>query len=188
MDLFCNINCLTDINKGHVFYRYLNEETYMNNLISFISTGIENKQYILVVENLRNYSKLMGIIATHFSEEQQLTIKVVNNFNYYLSKGDFNTQNIVSHFTKDISFINKLNTTIRTWAHVEWASSEGDAKLLKDFETTADELVMEENLLSVCAYSSMRLTPQLCTTLEMVHQYIMTDDQFSSSPTYQNRL
>jgi len=181
MDLFCNIK------KGHVFYQYLDEETYMNNLVSFISTGIENKEHILIIENLRNHPKLMAILNTLFSEKQQSTIRIVNNFNYYLLNGDFNTPNIVNHFTEDISFINKFNTTIRTWAHVEWASSEGDAKLLKDFESTADELVVAENLLSVCAYSSMRLTPQLTTTLEMFHQYIMTDDQFVASPIYKNR-
>ena len=43
MDLSYHLH-LDEITEGHVFYRFHNEEAYINNLISFIKNGLERKQ------------------------------------------------------------------------------------------------------------------------------------------------
>jgi hypothetical protein len=179
---------LEEITEGHVFYRFLDQEIYISNLISFIKSGIENKQQILIIENMRYLPKVREMIHMLVSEENQSAIRIVNNFEYYLSKGDFNTQNIVTHFQNDISALENSKSSIRTWAHVEWASSDPDAELLHEFESVADDFVIKERMLSVCAYSGALLTPNLSTALEQLHYYVMTDDTFSISPTYNQRL
>lgn len=175
---------LEKLTKGHIFYRFQDEEAYLENLISFIFTGIENKQQILIIENMRNLPKIKAKIDLLVSDEQQTSIRLVNNFEYYLSKGDFHTPTILNYFQKDLSALKNLNTPIRTWAHVEWTSSEPDAELLKEFESTADEFVLKEEMLSVCAYSSTHLTSTMNIALEQLHNYVLTDDSLSVSSLY----
>jgi hypothetical protein len=175
---------LEKLTEGHVFYRFQDEEVYINKLISFIKTGIERKQHILIIENMRTIIKIQSKINILFSKEQLQYIFLVNNFDYYLSSGDFNTKTILNFFQKDLTTLKKLNSSIRTWAQVEWASTEPDEKLLKEFESHADDFVKEARMLSVCAYVSNRLSSRLNTALEQFHKYIMTDDEFHLSSLY----
>ncbi|EDL65627.1 MEDS domain-containing protein [Bacillus sp. SG-1] len=177
-------NSLETLTEGHVFYRFQNEEVYIDKLLSFIKTGIERKQHILIIENMRTTLKIKSKIDSIFSDEQLQCISLVNNFDYYLSSGDFNTKVIIEYFQKDLSVLKKFNSSIRTWAQVEWASTEPDEELLRKFESSADDFVIEARMLSVCAYDSHRLNPRLNTTLEQLHKYIMTDDTFQLSPFY----
>lgn len=175
---------LDNLSKGHVFYEFQDEETYMKNLISFIKSGIDNKQPILIIESMRILPKIRERIDMFVSEEQKSTIRLVNNFEYYLSKGDFHTPTIINYFQKDLSSLSEFNSPIRTWAHVEWTSSQPDNELMKEFESTANDFVLEENMLSVCAYSSTHLSPNMTVALEELHQYVMTDESFSVSSLY----
>ena len=175
---------LHTVQKGHVYYQFQDENTYMQHLISFIQTGINNNNRILVIENMRNLPKIKEKVERMFTEEQLAYIRFVNNFQYYLANGDFNTQSILSNFKNDLSVLN--HTSIRSWANVEWASSRPDSELLKEFEAEADEFINEEKLLSVCAYSSTRLNPDLNNVLLKVHEYFMTDDSFALSTLYNN--
>ncbi|MBM7620886.1 hypothetical protein JOC95_002741 [Bacillus tianshenii] len=175
------IEAITD---GHVFYRYRDQQVYLNNLIAFISSGLKNNQHILIVESMKNIPKLKREMEKSFSKEQISTVRLVNNFDYYFAGGDFNTQTILDHFQKDITILKNLNPTFRTWAHVEWASDNPDATLLKEYESEADDFVTKENLISVCAYSQASLTPELNSVLEQVHNYVMTDDEFYASSLY----
>ncbi|WP_062237369.1 MEDS domain-containing protein [Fictibacillus sp. FJAT-27399] len=172
------------ITEGHIFYSFNDEDTYLENLISYILSGLENHQIILVIENMKVLPKLKEKLNVLFTKEQLTYVRMVNNFDYYLSNGDFNTTTIVNHFESDLSALKNRNLPIRTWAHVEWYSSEPDAELLNDFETIADEFVLQKNTLSVCAYPSERLTSELSILLRQAHKYFMTDNNFSLSSLY----
>lgn len=174
------------ISIGHIFYRFLDETAYMNNIFSFIQSGIEMNQQILIIENMRNLPKVQAFIESSFEENKRSSVRLVNNYDYYLSKGDFSTQNIVNHFTNDLSYFKDCQSTIRTWAHVEWSSSKPTIELVKEFERTADNFVKESQMLSVCAYASARLSSSLNLALEEFHEYVMTDSTFSLSPIYRN--
>lgn len=183
MDALYN-QSLDKMTEGHVFYEFKDEETYINNLISFIKSGLKNKQPILIIESMRILPKIRERIDMFVNDEQKSTIRLVNNFEYYLSKGDFHTPTIINYFQKDLSSLSEFNSSIRTWAHVEWTSSEPDTELLKEFESTANDFVIEENILSVCAYSSTHLSQNMTVALEELHQYVMTDESFSVSSLY----
>ncbi|GGA25833.1 MEDS domain-containing protein [Psychrobacillus lasiicapitis] len=174
------------ISMGHIYYRFKDEKAYMDNIFSFIQAGIENKQQILIIENMRNLPKVQAFIDSSFIEPIKSSIRLVNNYEYYLSHGDFSTQNIVSHFAKDLSYLQKCKCTIRTWAHVEWSSSKPSEELAKEFECVADNFVKDSQILSVCAYPSARLSTGLNLVLEEFHQYVMTDGTLSLSSIYRN--
>ena len=175
---------LHTLQQGHIYYQYHDENIYMQHLISFIQTGIDNNNRILVIENMRNLPKIKEKIETMFTEEQQSYILFVNNFQYYLANGDFNTRNIISNFKNDLTALKHPSSSIRSWANVEWASTRPKSELLEEFEAAADELINNENLLSVCAYSSVRLNEDLNNVLLKVHEFAMTDDSFALSTLY----
>lgn len=183
MDVLHTID-LEEMNTGHIFYRFQCQDAYLDNLSHYIKSGLDNNQQVLIIESMRNLPKVQAMIDKVSNEENKPSIRLVNNFEYYLAKGDFHTQTILHHFQKDLSTFTNPDSSIRTWAHVEWVSSKPDADLLKEFESTADDEVMNANLLSVCAYSSDHLSPDLNTVLEQFHNYVMTDETLLESELY----
>jgi len=175
---------IEEITDGHVFYQFQDEDIYIENLMSFIQTGIKNNQQLLIIENLRILPKISEKINEVVCSEQQSSIRLVNNFEYYMSNGDFHTETIIKNFQLNLNELKKSNSTIRTWAHVEWTSSEPNIELIKEFESEADSAVRKEKTLSVCAYSTNHLNTTLISTLEELHQYVMTDSTFTLSTSY----
>lgn len=175
---------LTNVTEGHVFYRYQDGESYIDHLVSFIETGLDRGEQILIIENMRNIPKISDKINLLFTLEQQSSIHLVNNYDYYVSNGDFNTQTILEHFQEELPLYKNIISSIRTWAHVEWVSTESIAQLITNIELLADDFVLQERMLSVCAYSSASLSSSLNDALEQDHKYIMTDDDFFLSSLY----
>ncbi len=57
--------------KGHVFYRFENKQFYMNSLMTFIKSGLESKQYILIIESMRTLPQIKAKIDEEFSHQQK---------------------------------------------------------------------------------------------------------------------
>ncbi|WP_404431718.1 MEDS domain-containing protein [Sutcliffiella horikoshii] len=178
------IRNLENLKEGHIYYRFKERNIYLNHLFSFIDTGFKNGDKVLIIESMKNLPKINEEIQQRYSADQRESIRIVNNFDYYFSGGDFHTKTILGHFEKDLTLLTKDNRSIRTWAHVEWASDEPDAEQLKEYEATADDFVAREKMVSVCAYSCNSLSPMLHSALEQVHKYVMTDESFSISKLY----
>ncbi|NLP52235.1 hypothetical protein HC179_16160 [Bacillus sp. RO1] len=179
-----SIQSLESIKAGHVYYLFEDRDVYLDHLITFAKTGVNTGENVLIIESMKNISKIYAELNKHFNEEQKSNIRVVNNFDYYFASGDFNTKAMLAHFAKDVILFNRVNSTIRTWANVEWASDDPDADKLKIYEATIDDFVLNENMVSVCAYSSTSVTPTLDTILKKVHYYQMTDHSFTVSNLY----
>lgn len=175
---------LKNVTEGHIFYRFQEVEPYIDHLISFIQTGIDQNEQIFIIDSMRNLPIIFTKINSIFTIEQQATIHLANNYDYFLSNGDFHTQTILNHFQKDLSLFKRDNSSIRTWAQVEWVSNENNAKLLKDFKFQSDDFVIQEQMVSVCAYSSAHLSDSLDEALKQINKYCMTDENFSLSPSY----
>lgn len=175
---------LESITVGHVYYLFQDKDVYMDHLISFVNTGIKRDENILIIESMKNIPKINAELNKHFNEAQKSNIRVVNNFDYYFASGDFNTKAMLAHFAKDVVLFNEENNSIRTWANVEWASDDPDAEKLKLYEATIDDFVLDEKMVSVCAYSHNSITPMLDSILKKLHYYQMTDESFSVSNLY----
>ncbi len=169
---------------GHVYYLFEDKDVYLENLISYVNTGIKNSQNVLIIESMKNIPKVNEALNKHFNSEEQSNIRIVNNFDYYFASGDFNTKAMLDHFAKDVVLFNEKNNSIRTWANVEWASDDPDAENLKIYEAIIDDFVLNKNMVSVCAYSFNSITPTFNRILEQVHSYVMTDNSFAVSNRY----
>ncbi|MEK3805442.1 MEDS domain-containing protein [Bacillus sp. FSL H8-0547] len=175
---------LTDLNEGHVYYHFKDEEIYLEKVASYIQDGLKKNDQILLIESMKLSGKVSHYIENHFTEEEQNSIRLVNNFDYYSGNSKFNIASILAYFDRDLGSLSDKNVRLRTWAHVEWMSNMSDAALLESFETTSDEFVLNENILSVCAYRDASLTDDANAALEQSHKYIMTDNQFRFSESY----
>ncbi|TYS64627.1 hypothetical protein FZC76_18450 [Sutcliffiella horikoshii] len=178
------LQSLESLNIGHVYYLFQDKDVYLENLISFVKAGIKTRENVLIIESMKNIAKINNELNNHFNEEEKSNIRVVSNFDYYFASGDFNTKAMLDHFAKDVILFNRENNSIRTWANVEWASDDPDAEKLKLYEATIDDFVLDERMVSVCAYSSNSITPNLDKILKKLHYYQMTDDSFEISNLY----
>ncbi|MBU8757212.1 MEDS domain-containing protein, partial [Priestia megaterium] len=107
-----SISSSKKFDKGHVFYRFENNQFYINNLIGFIKNELESKQRILIIESMRKLPQLKANTDKGFSHQQKESIRLVNNFDYYLAHGDFHTETILTHFQEDLSMLKMKNTWI----------------------------------------------------------------------------
>ncbi|MGN7241192.1 MEDS domain-containing protein, partial [Priestia megaterium] len=107
-----SISSSKKIDKGHVFYRYEDNQFYINNLMGFIKNGLESKQRVLIIESMRTLPQLKANIDKKFNHQQKESIRLVNNFDYYLANGDFHTETILTHFQEDLSMLKMKNTWI----------------------------------------------------------------------------
>ena len=107
----------------------------------------------------------------------------INNYDFYYSSGDFHPASINKYFAAIVSPYVENNIPIRTWAHVEWGDQQEITRMIKEFETEAHRSVSEKKTISVCAYESDRITPEIKNSLIKSHGYYMTDNDIT--PTNQ---
>ncbi len=162
--------------EGHIFYSFQEKERYIENAITYITSGVEQGSCVLLIENDRYFSLLRTKLESLLTKEQLKRIHHVNNYDFYYSRGDFHLTSIISYFSKIIGSYRENNLSIRTWAHVEWGDTEEISCEIKKFEEEANKAVSSMKLLSVCAYDADRLTESLQRSLTCSHNFVMTDE------------
>lgn len=160
----------------HIFY-YSNEvEFYLQNAVSFAVSGIVQGEHILFVENDRLYPMLHKELQKCLTEDQLSKIHFINNFDFYWQNGDFHPPTILSSFSTILDSYLGESRSIRTWGHVEWGNLEEIMKDLVDYENRANQMMLETNIVSICAYNAERVPDVLKLRLMKAHGYLMTDD------------
>lgn len=163
---------------NHILYCYEKLDCYIENLVSFILSGVEQGSFIVLIENERIFQLIDKKLYSLLSKEQKKLINYVNNFDFYFSHGDFHTPTIISTFSNLIEPYRKGGATIGTWAHVEWGNHDEIAGKIKEFEVVANQTVYSMNTTSVCAYDADRLSESLKKDLNSSHPYQLTDTDF----------
>ncbi|QNF29766.1 MULTISPECIES: MEDS domain-containing protein [Metabacillus] len=161
----------------HIFYSFNDLERYLENAISYILSGIEQGDYVFVIENERIFPLLYKKIEPLLTKVQLDKIKHVNNFDFYCSNGDFHPPTIVAYFSNMLEIYIEKNASIRTWAHVEWGDLQEITCKIEEFEQAANKAVQSMKIISVCAYDEDRLTESLKASLISSHEYTLTDSE-----------
>lgn len=170
----------------HIFYNITERQTYLDNLVSYILSGIEQGEHILIIESERLLPLLYKEINAVLTKEQLSQIHTINNFDYYCSSGSFQPEVIFNHLSQTLVPFYEKQLSFRIWAHVEWAEQEGILTILEEFENEADEIVSEQGLFLVCAYDAERVPESLKTSLMKCHEYIMLENEIIPSELYRN--
>ncbi|MEH7886596.1 MEDS domain-containing protein [Bacillus sp. JJ1609] len=169
------INDLKYLTEGHILYIFENVEEYIKNVVDFVISGLEQNQYIIIIENDRINLMLKNRLALMLSKSQLNKVFIINNFDFYYAMGDFRCNSIFEYLPKLIEGYPKEGIAVRSWAHVEWGDEGEVHKKLLTSEKEADVIVSEKRLLSVCAYDSHRVSEELKGSLINRHTFLLND-------------
>ncbi|WP_257985260.1 MEDS domain-containing protein [Bacillus sp. T33-2] len=129
----------------HITYYITETESYLNNLISYILSGVEENHHILVIQSERLIPQLYSKLEKVLTKDQIAQVHTINNFDYNMSTGSFQPDTIFENLTKIVAPFYEKNISFRTWAHVEWGQQEEIYKILEELENKADRLSLNKN-------------------------------------------
>ncbi|OIK10305.1 MEDS domain-containing protein [Bacillus sp. MUM 13] len=173
---------IKDNKSVHIFYYITEQQSYLNNLISYIRSGIEQDDHILIIESEKIILQLNRQLKGILTKQQMSHVHTINNFDYYCSNGSFQPHVIFSYLNNILKPFYDNGLSFRTWAHVEWHDEqESILAILEEFEKEADRLVNEGGLYLVCAYDSERVPESLKTALMSCHEYIIKGNKIYPS-------
>jgi len=175
---------IKDNDSIHIYYNIKEREGYLNNLVSYVVSGVEEKRHTLVIESEKLIPLLFKKLEAILTNEQLTYIHTINNFDYYCSSGSFQPPVIFDHLSKHLDPFYKNNLSFQIWAHVEWGQQEGVVPILEEFENDADKLVNEGGLYLVCAYDEERVTDGLKDALLKSHPYVISENKITPSHLY----
>ncbi|MFC0559157.1 ATP-binding protein [Halalkalibacter alkalisediminis] len=174
-------------NQGHILYVYDEAESYIENAVSFIVTGMEQGHHLLIIDNKANYKLIYQRLQEVLSIREIDLIQYVDNYEFYCLFEDFQSESIVKHFTMLLEPLRDQEIPIRTWSNVVWKEQDDIISKLEEFENRADHCVREAKLISVCAYNGHQISASLQNRLLGNHEYFMTDGSLVKSSLYQKR-
>ena len=84
--------------NSHILYPYKEMKSYFNHVLSFIEEGIAIGDYIILIDNDRNYPIIHKELSTRLTEEQMKFVHFVNSINFYGSSGNYQPPAIEAYF------------------------------------------------------------------------------------------
>ncbi|SLL35719.1 Uncharacterised protein [Mycobacteroides abscessus subsp. abscessus] len=170
--------------KLHVLFFYTGMRNYMEEVIHFIHAGIEAGEYVILVENERNFNRIYEHLKPKITSAQMKQLHYVNSLDFYFSSGGYHPPAITEYFNKTIQPYIDNNISFRSWAHVEWATMEEPYHLIGDFERIVDTAVNQISFPLICAYGELKMPHILTALLLETHPYILKEDKLILSKTY----
>ncbi|KIL51435.1 hypothetical protein KP77_09470 [Jeotgalibacillus alimentarius] len=166
----------------HVLYSYGEREIYLQTALTYILDSISAKEVIIMIENERNFRQLMIRLKKLVSAEQLEYLHFINSFDFYFSSGNYHPPAITDYFEKEIEPYLKNKTPFRSWAHVEWNSTDTPDHLIHDLESRIDDAVNQIEFPLICAYKKTNMPSNLRSILIQSHPYILSENLLSPDP------
>ncbi|HEO8422586.1 MEDS domain-containing protein [Niallia sp. FSL W8-0635] len=170
--------------KLHVLFFYTGMRNYMEEVIHFIHAGIEAGEYVILVENERNFNRIYEHLKPKITSAQMKQLHYVNSLDFYFSSGGYHPPAITEYFNKTVQPYIDNNISFRSWAHVEWATMEEPYHLIGEFERIVDTAVNQISFPLICAYGELKMPHILTALLLETHPYILKEDKLILSKTY----
>ncbi|MGM0845603.1 MAG: MEDS domain-containing protein [Bacillota bacterium] len=161
---------------NHIMYHFNNEETYIQNAVAFIKTGVEEGSPVLLVENDRHLFNIKQQLQNTLSEKEMANVHFSNNYDFYSTTQSFDPDSILTYFKKTVEPHLSQGVPVWTWGLVEWGDDENLLDKIVLYESQVQSFTSEKGLVSVCAYDS-NLTPDGTEELlRKFHQVTLTDE------------
>lgn len=162
--------------EGHIFYHFENQEKYLQNVITFITTGVKLGTNIILIENDRNISRIKETLNKILNPGEIAKVLFINNFDFYFENKCFDPQRIYAYYKQNIQSSLENNIPVWTWGLVEWGDDKEILNLIEIYEKKVDRFVNEKGIISVCAYDQTRTPNGLKEMLIKCHSVMLTDD------------
>lgn len=171
---------------AHILYTFDNQQNYLDNLLAFVKSSIDNDYLIILIEDSSIYNLAMNQIKQLYSKEEQLFIRYIDNYSFYHCYKNFRLSSMLDYFGKVFEPLLKTDKKINTWSHIEWEQQADFPKKLREFEEISDIKISNREIMGVCAYNAQELSASLQTTLMRSHEYFLTDNELVRSSLYQS--
>jgi hypothetical protein len=168
----------------HVLFLYTSMRNYMEEVLPFIYAGIEAREYVILIDNDRNFKRIFEQLKTKLTSTQLKQVHYVNSLDFYFSSGSYHPSAITDYFNKMVQPYLDQSISFRSWAHVEWATMEEPFHLIGNFEKIVDNAVNHISFPLICAYEEWKIPNALETILHETHPYILKGDKLMSSKKY----
>ncbi|MBP1947192.1 MEDS domain-containing protein [Virgibacillus litoralis] len=175
---------LQEFDSAHILYVFEEKNNYIENMMAYIKAGTESGHHLIIIENQNVFHEVEEKIKKLYSNEEQKYIHHIDNYSFYRSYTKSHMQSIVKHFHNKLNACINENSTIRTWAHVEWKSNNTSSNKLEEFDNIEDCSLSEIGIMSVCAYDASAISASLQTKLLRNHEYFMTDKELVRSSLF----
>lgn len=169
---------------AHILYMYQDDDSYINQVLSYVEGGIAEGEYVLLIENERNYNILKEKLTSRLTAEEINRVQYVNSLNFYLSTGSYYPPAILAYFQKMIQWFVDNEIPFRTWAHVEWETLSGASHLIEQIEKIVDQAVQQLPFSLICAYEKNRISHHLHEVLLQCHPYVLDENGLNKSEKY----
>nr|WP_246596255.1 ATP-binding protein [Bacillus alkalicola] len=167
----------------YVFSEY---EIYYKNALFFISDGLENGEYILLIEKEEFYSTIKtDLLLSGYSEERVALIKFVNRTDFYLKDNKFSAENSSIQLNQFLEEYSAADVRVRIWGRVNTKAASIINLII--YENECDKVINDSNVLTVCSYNGLETPAYFQNELLKVHEYLMVDDQIEKSPLYSRK-
>lgn len=176
-----------EINNGaHIMYTSSDMEKYIENAVSFLSTGLRLGHGVVFIDEITTYEQVRKrLIEKGIQPAEVDRIIFAENAEFYRSHDIFNIQRVVSTFSTLIDPFIRSGIPLRTWAKVVWKEEQHCLhENLSNFEREADAFVSKVNSFSICAYDGSKLSGSMQLEIMRSHPCIMTDTELFPSILY----
>ncbi len=82
-----------------------------------------------------------------------------------------------------VPYVEKGNS-VRTWGEVPITNDENILEMLRVYECNCDDFIVEQRIISVCAYHALTTPAYIQNELLKTHTHLMTDHEVGPSPFY----
>lgn len=175
----------SSMNRGDILYLFNNLDNYLENVVTFLVTGVQNDSYCIIIEQNSNYIQIQQRL------ENFLTKSEIEDHIYFIDQ-----EEILQHEPKDIvNIFHKLQdmfadeNPVRIWM-IEEQYTENDwiAELSSylNSEKNHNLKVPYRNILFLRAYDSSLISAGLHIKKMRCYSYLMTDSEIVDSPLYRS--
>ena len=181
MNTLVPLTSFLHVNPGsHILYFYHSLEGYIDNAISYITSGLELGHHVIFIDSRERYE----LVLQKLGSVDMNRIHYIDNYDFYEMYQDFHFNRILMNLQNVVEpFVNQ-QLTIRIWGHVDWMDQEDMMTKLHRYECSCDIAISELGYTTVCAYNANTVPANILIELSKCHEYFMTDDQIMQSALY----
>ncbi|CAM4270353.1 hypothetical protein GCM10007362_39970 [Saccharibacillus endophyticus] len=176
------LNRLVSVSTGgHILYLYDDVDAYADNASAYLISGVQDGGLAILIDSAERIGRIRSLVSPALSAEENKRVVYVDADRFYDTTQSFHYKKVIGHFGESLNPYIGQASEIRTWAHVAWKSEPFIEHELSVFEAFADRTVQGMRMVSVCAYQAGSISASLQVKMLRTHDYVMTDDEFSST-------
>ncbi|MEK8131208.1 MEDS domain-containing protein [Paenibacillus filicis] len=170
---------------SHILYFFSNHDKYIENAVSFIVSGVDLGQHVIIVDTPDMYEAMERKLLAESDEERwRPRVHYISQADFYETYADFQFERVLSNLHKVIEPYAESQTDIRLWGQVGWRTQEDTVDKLYEYESRCDIVVGRYGYITVCAYDANAVTAAVQLKALQTHPYLMTDETLVLSSLY----